>query len=150
MSDVEIYAVINSSLSNESIPLSLENVEAGFPLPNGGQIDRRLDVNSYLLDHPKATIAFTVSGESMIDAGILPGDLVLVDTMKEACDKDILSDVTVFDVYTGGVLGASGKKSVAIKLVFRSDSRTLADAEVNAQIDATLKALKEKLGIILR
>ena len=68
MSDVEIYAVINSSLSNESIPLSLENVEAGFPLPNGGQIDRRLDVNSYLLDHPKATIAFTVSGESMIDA----------------------------------------------------------------------------------
>ena len=90
MSDVEIYAVINSSLSNESIPLSLENVEAGFPLPNGGQIDRRLDVNSYLLDHPKATIAFTVSGESMIDAGILPGDLVLVDTMKEACDKDVV------------------------------------------------------------
>ena len=90
MSDVEIYAVINSSLSNESIPLSLENVEAGFPLPNGGQIDRRLDVNAYLLDHPKATIAFTVSGESMIDAGILPGDLVLVDTMKEACDKDVV------------------------------------------------------------
>ena len=90
MSDVEIYAVINSSLSNESIPLSLENVEAGFPLPNGGQIDRRLDVNSYLLGHPKATIAFTVSGESMIDAGILPGDLVLVDTMKEACDKDVV------------------------------------------------------------
>ena len=90
MSDVEIYAVINSSLSNESIPLSLENVEAGFPLSNGGQIDRRLDVNAYLLDHPKATIAFTVSGESMIDAGILPGDLVLVDTMKEACDKDVV------------------------------------------------------------
>ncbi len=90
VSDVEIYAFINESLSNESIPLSLENVEAGFPLPNGGQIDRRLDVNSYLLDHPKATIAFTVSGESMIDAGILPGDLVLVDTMKEACDKDVV------------------------------------------------------------
>lgn len=74
----------------------------------------------------------------------------VIDCVKEACDKDILSDVTVFDVYTGGALGASGKKSVAIKLVFRSDSRTLADAEVNAQIDATLKALKEKLGIILR
>ena len=42
VSDVEIYAFINESLSNESIPLSLENVEAGFPLPNGGQIDKRL------------------------------------------------------------------------------------------------------------
>lgn len=90
VSDVEIYAFINESLSNESIPLSLENVEAGFPLPNGGQIDKRLDVNAYLLDHPKATIAFTVSGESMVDAGILPGDIVLVDTMKEANDGDVV------------------------------------------------------------
>ena len=69
---------------------------------------------------------------------------------KSACNKEILSDVTVFDVYAGGALGSSGKKSVAIKLIFRSDSRTLADAEVNAEIDAVLKALKDKLDIILR
>ena len=37
MSDVEIYAVINSSLSNESIPLSLENVEAGFLCPTAAR-----------------------------------------------------------------------------------------------------------------
>ena len=74
----------------------------------------------------------------------------VINTAKKAVSGDILSDVTVFDVYTGGILGDTGKKSVAIKLVFRSDSRTLADAEVNAEIEAVLAAFRDELGASLR
>ncbi|HJI60228.1 MAG TPA: DNA polymerase V subunit UmuD [Succinivibrionaceae bacterium] len=90
MSELEVSALINKSLSTVNLPIALDDVAAGFPLPNSGQIDTTLDVNSYLLDHPQATVVFTVHGESMIEVGILPGDMVLVDTMKDVQDKDIV------------------------------------------------------------
>lgn len=66
--------------SRVPLPVSLESIPAGFPAPNGGYVDGELDVNEFLVTHPSSTYIYRVSGESMIDAGIMPGDFVLVDS----------------------------------------------------------------------
>ncbi len=72
------------------LPLALEKIEAGFPAPNGGYVDTHLDVNEFLIEHPSSTFIYCVNGSSMIEAGILPGDYVLVDTTVPVQDLDIV------------------------------------------------------------
>ncbi|MBQ9275586.1 MAG: translesion error-prone DNA polymerase V autoproteolytic subunit [Succinivibrio sp.] len=72
------------------LPLAEEAIEAGFPSPNGGYIDGGLDVNEFLVQHPENTFIYRVSGESMIEAGILPGDYVLVDNSSPVRNLDIV------------------------------------------------------------
>lgn len=54
-------------------------VQAGFPSPAEEELVDTLSLDDYLIRKPEATFLLTVSGESMIDAGIQPGDLVLVE-----------------------------------------------------------------------
>lgn len=55
----------------------------------------------------------------------------------------------IFDFYEGGSI-ASGKKSIAYRLTFQSDERTLTDSEVNKIHDRLLDSLREQLGAELR
>ncbi len=64
-------------------------------------------------------------------------------------DSEILEDVEVFDVYQGKGLDP-GRKSVSLRLTFRSMTRTLDDAEVDAYLEKTLVSLREDPGAILR
>lgn len=64
-------------------------------------------------------------------------------------DSEILEDVEVFDVYQGKGLDP-GRKSVSLRLTFRSMSRTLDDGEVDAYLERTLASLREDPGAILR
>lgn len=59
--------------------MSAESVAAGFPSPAEGYIEKHLDLNEHLIEHPSATFFVKASGESMIGAGIFPGDLLIVD-----------------------------------------------------------------------
>jgi DNA polymerase V len=61
------------------IPLFLERVSAGFPSPAQGFVEKALDLNELCVQHPAATFFVRVSGDSMIDAGIFPGDILVVD-----------------------------------------------------------------------
>jgi repressor LexA len=54
-------------------------VQAGFPSPAEEELVDVLSLDEYLIRRPEATFMLTVSGDSMIDAGIQPGDLVLVE-----------------------------------------------------------------------
>lgn len=71
----------------------------------------------------------------------------LLSQMKDACSS-ILENLEVFDVYTGGQVGV-GKKSVAVKLFFQENARTLTDNEVNLEIENILAKLKE-IDVYLR
>ena len=62
---------------------------------------------------------------------------------------EYLEEVKVFDIYTGEKVG-EGKKSVAVRLVFRSKERSLTDEEVNELVEKLVEKLREKLGIELR
>ncbi len=73
-----------------SFPLLLESIPAGFPSPAEHFVDRALDLNEYLIAHPAATFFIKVEGDSMIDAGISSGDILIVDRAKQAAHDSIV------------------------------------------------------------
>lgn len=54
-------------------------IPASFPLAAAEYTEAGLDLNNYLIPHKAATFLFTVVGNSMVRAGILDGDKVVVD-----------------------------------------------------------------------
>jgi len=71
-------------------PLFLASVSAGFPSPAEDYIEGRLDLNRHLIKHPAATFFVRVAGDSMIDAGIHPGDILVVDRALEPQDSNVV------------------------------------------------------------
>jgi len=63
----------------DGLPLYLSPVVAGFPSPAEDYLDRRLDLHEHLVRNHAATFFLRASGDSMIKAGILDGDLLVVD-----------------------------------------------------------------------
>lgn len=53
-------------------------------------MEGKLDLNKHLIKHPAATFFVRVAGDSMIDAGIHPGDILIVDRSLEPCDKKVV------------------------------------------------------------
>lgn len=80
--------LIPSTLMGE-VPL-LGLVEAGFPSEAESQVLDTLDIAEYLFDHKNASYLLKVKGDSMIDAGIQEGDLVVAQRGKEAKPGDIV------------------------------------------------------------
>ncbi len=68
----------------------LGTVEAGFPSPAEEELQDTMSLDEFLIDNQDATYMLRVSGDSMIDAGIMPGDLVLVERGCEAKNGDIV------------------------------------------------------------
>ncbi len=64
-------------------------------------------------------------------------------------DKGLVVDVRVFDVFTGGALGA-GKKSLAVNVVLQPTERTLTDAEIEAVAAKVVDAVAKATGGVLR
>jgi len=61
----------------------------------------------------------------------------------------LVSQVTVFDVYSGGQV-PTGKKSLAYRITFQSPTHTLTDEEVNRVQQQIMGKLSSELGAILR
>jgi DNA polymerase V len=72
------------------LPMYTTPVSAGFPSPADDYIDRKLDLNEFLISHPAATFFMRVEGSSMIDAGIHSGDILVVDRSLEPSDNRII------------------------------------------------------------
>jgi DNA polymerase V len=77
------------------LPLAASTVAAGFPSPADDYIDVGIDLNEALIRHPSSTFFLRVSGDSMIEAGIQHGDLLVVDRSLEARPGQIV--VAVLD-----------------------------------------------------
>ena len=54
-------------------------VQAGFPSPAEEDLVDTMTLDQYLIRKREASFLLKVSGDSMIEAGILPGDLVIVE-----------------------------------------------------------------------
>ncbi len=72
------------NLTKLFLPLANEHIEAGFPSPADDYLDVGIDLNESLIRHPASTFFLTVKGESMTNAGVLSGDLLIVDRSLEA------------------------------------------------------------------
>lgn len=65
-------------------------VEAGFPSPAEEELADTLSLDQLLIKNPDATFLLKVSGDSMSGAGILPGDMVIVDKGQRPKNGDIV------------------------------------------------------------
>ncbi len=72
------------------IPLFSDAVPAGFPSPATDYCERKLDLNELCIQKPAATYFVRAEGDSMIDAGIFPGDVLVIDRSLEASHGDIV------------------------------------------------------------
>ena len=72
------------------IPYFLDRVSAGWPSPADDYVERPIDLNEYLIKNPTATHFVRVSGDSMIDACIGDGAILIVDKSIEAKHKSIV------------------------------------------------------------
>lgn len=72
------------------LPVYSSKVQAGFPSPADDYIEAYLDLNTKFIKRPAATFMLQATGESMQDAGISPGDWLLVDRSIEPIDGKIV------------------------------------------------------------
>jgi DNA polymerase V len=92
-----------------NIPFFSSAVAAGFPSPADDYIERKLDLHKHLVKHPAATFFVKASGHSMTKAGILDGDLLVVDRSLEAADGKIVIAALNGELTVKRILKRSGK-----------------------------------------
>jgi DNA polymerase V len=72
------------------VPLMSCRAACGFPSPADDYLDRPLDFNELLIENPAATFAVRIAGDSMIEAGLFPNDIAIVDRSLPVIDKCIV------------------------------------------------------------
>ena len=89
--------LVYSDATGRLLPGALKNsikllgsVTAGFPSPAEEELQDTMSLDEYLINNPNSTYLLKVEGDSMLDAGIQPGDLVLVDKSLTPKSGDIV------------------------------------------------------------
>jgi DNA polymerase V len=83
-----IYAVTEED--SLEIPFFEASVQAGEPSYVSEFFESTINLNRELVKNPKATFCVRVNGQSMVDAGIDTGDLLIVDKEKEPKHNQIV------------------------------------------------------------
>lgn len=65
-------------------------IVAGWPSPAEEELVDSINLDDYLITNREATFLLKVNGDSMIEAGIMPGDLVLIEKGREIKSGDIV------------------------------------------------------------
>ena len=74
----------------ETMPgMAQSEIHAGFPSPASDYMTRAIDLNKELVRHPAATFYGRVVGDSMIDAGVNEGDILVIDKSLEPRSGDM-------------------------------------------------------------
>jgi len=68
----------------------LGTIMAGFPSPAEEELVDTITIDEYLISNKEATYMLKVSGDSMIEAGIHAGDMVLVERNRTPKEGDIV------------------------------------------------------------
>ncbi|MGH8851044.1 MAG: LexA family protein [Casimicrobiaceae bacterium] len=71
-------------------PLAEAPVQAGLPNPIDDAPADALTIDDYLIERPSQTVLVRVKGDSMLDAGIFEGDLVVVEKRSSARRGEIV------------------------------------------------------------
>ena len=87
--------LVEPSEFDVNVPLFSNRVSAGFPSPAEDYIEENLNLQDLMISHPSSTYFLKVDGESMIDAGIFSGDILVVD--KAVSPKDGSIVVVILD-----------------------------------------------------
>ncbi|MDP4227948.1 MAG: translesion error-prone DNA polymerase V autoproteolytic subunit [Bacteroidota bacterium] len=83
--------LLNPKKSSGNFSFPVEGfVAAGFPSPAGDYMDKELDLKELLVRNESSTFFVHVCGNSMVDAGINDGDILVVDKSLDPRDDSIL------------------------------------------------------------
>ena len=72
-----------------ALPFVENGISAGFPSPALDFVEVSIDLNKYLIKHPSATFYGRVKGDSLKNAGIHHGDLLIIDRSVEPTNGKI-------------------------------------------------------------
>ena len=108
------------SIKGYKLPFYASSVQAGFPSPADDYIAGKLDLNKHLIKHPTATFFVRAAGDSMVNAGIHSGDILIVDRSLE--------------VKNGKIVIAAIDGQLTVKRLEKSSQGTFLKAE-NAQFE---------------
>jgi SOS regulatory protein LexA len=117
---LEAANVLKRDGKGRLIPVSIKNttkvlgtVEAGWPSPAEEELADTLSLDEFLIENPAATFMLKVSGDSMTGAGIMPGDMVLVD--KGAAPKS--GDIVIAEVDNEWTMKYLRKRGESVSLI---------------------------------
>jgi len=112
------------------IPLFGEAVSAGFPSPAQDYIEKTLDLNELCIKRPAATFFVRAEGDSMIQAGIYAGDILVVDRSVTAEHGD-----TVIVAIHGELTVKALELRPAVRLVPRNPAYSPIEIPEGAELD---------------
>ena len=110
------------------MPLYSSNVPAGFASPADDFVEDYLDLNDLLVKHEEATFFVRVSGRSMVDAGIQPDDILIVDRSLEAQHGKIVIAVLNGEVTVKRLYNRNGK------VILKAENPAYKDIEVEGEL----------------
>lgn len=111
------------------VPLYMNPVAAGFPAPTEDYVEEKLDLNKHLIKHPEASFMVRVTGYSMIDAGIHPGDLLIVDRSLEPTNNKVIIAVV------NGELTVKRIRKTRGKLLLMPENDSFEPIQIYAETD---------------
>lgn len=115
-----------------SIPFYSASVAAGFPSPADDYVEKRLDLNELLIKKPSSTFFVRAEGESMLGAGIHPGDVLVVDRSVHAGVGKIV--VCALD----GELTVKRLRSKEGKLVLVPENPDYSDIPIREEVELVI------------
>lgn len=130
---------LRPNLPHFSSPL-VGYIQAGFPSPAEEELVDMLTLDDYLIEKPEATFLLKVIGDSMIDAGIHQGDLVIIE--REAPIKN--GDIVVANVDNEWTLKYYYKRNGQIELVPANDKYPVIKPENDLTLGGKVKAIVRK------
>jgi len=120
----------------------LGSVQAGFPSPAEEELVDTINLDQYLVRRPEATYLLTVSGDSMIEAGIHPGDIVLVE--KGGVPKQ--NDIVIAQIDGEWTMKYFGKDPSGVYLDPANSKYTRMRPERSLSIGGIVRAVVRKYG----
>ncbi|MCK5782969.1 MAG: translesion error-prone DNA polymerase V autoproteolytic subunit [Desulfobacterales bacterium] len=133
MNNTTIESISHPDQTTESKrPLFFVPVSAGFPSPADDYIESCLDLNKHLVKHPTATFFVRAKGDSMIEAGIHSGDILIVDRSLDATDKKVV--IAVID----GELTVKRIRMMGEKIYLLPENSDFSPTEITESMDFTI------------
>lgn len=90
MDSIEIIGFQRQDGQFERLPLFIMSVSAGIPVPAESDVEKDIDLNEFLIDHPASTFFARIHGNMLNDVGISDGDILIVDTSLEPADSRLV------------------------------------------------------------
>ena len=128
--EFEIY--IPNLGTTQKLPYFDGGVSAGFPSPAEDYMHSKLDLNNLLIEHPSATYYVRVNGDSMLGAGILNGDLLIVDRSLEVTNNCIVV------AYIDGEFTVKRIKKINNKMFLQPENKNHQAIEITESMDFEL------------